>query len=92
MRSAGVELSQVNAILVEKDLNVVDQWNASENAIRTWRRTGGVRMIMSLTRRIRIDDDYLVNPGSGGQDKGKTICWPDDRLCVPESVRGPCPA
>lgn len=38
MRSAGVELSQVNAILVEKDLNVVDQWNASENAIRTWLR------------------------------------------------------
>lgn len=28
-------------------------------------------MIMSLTRRIRIDDDYLVNPGSGGQDKIK---------------------
>jgi hypothetical protein len=71
MRIAGVELSQVNAILVEKDLNAVDRWNVSENAIRTWRRTGGVRMIMSLTRRKRINNDYLVNPGSGGQDKGK---------------------
>lgn len=36
MRIAGVEMSQVNAILVEKDLNAVDQWNVSENAIRTW--------------------------------------------------------
>jgi hypothetical protein len=38
MRIAGVELSQVNAILVEKDLNAVDQWNVSKNAIRTWLR------------------------------------------------------
>jgi uncharacterized membrane protein YhaH (DUF805 family) len=38
MRIAGVELSQVNAILVEKDLNAVDRWNVSENAIRTWLR------------------------------------------------------
>jgi hypothetical protein len=89
MKIAGVELSQVNAILVE-DLNAVGRWNVSKNANRTWlgdflcqlqirawtsvdiaggglfvslraSRTGGVRMIMRLSRRKQINNDYLVN-------------------------------